>query len=188
MLNKKILLWLLGLLFLAQLAVPAYMIANREMTLAGGKQFKFKAAPVDPYDPFRGRYVSLNFDTGEIPATDNGDYLYGDTVFAVMETDENGYARFTAVSKEKPAAGDYMEVRVANTTGDANKKMIRVRLPFDRYYMDEELAPEAEKEYSERLRENTAEIYVTVRVVSGAAVLERLYIDGTPIEEYLAKK
>ena len=48
---------LLGLVVVAaaQLAVPAWMIAGRELTLREGQVFKFRTRPVDPADAFRGR-------------------------------------------------------------------------------------------------------------------------------------
>ncbi|MBK6341440.1 MAG: GDYXXLXY domain-containing protein [Flavobacteriales bacterium] len=58
--NRKPLLFL-GIA-LAQLAVPAWMIAGRERVLSQGEVFKFKTAPIDPRDPFRGEYVRLDFE------------------------------------------------------------------------------------------------------------------------------
>jgi uncharacterized membrane-anchored protein len=52
-------LMLFAVLSFFQLGMPVWMIANREMTLRDGKQFRFRVAPVDPYDAFRGRFVAL---------------------------------------------------------------------------------------------------------------------------------
>ena len=57
--NNKYIIGLFLCLFAVQIAVPVYMIVNREKTLVLGKQFKFHTVPVDPYDAFRGRYVAL---------------------------------------------------------------------------------------------------------------------------------
>jgi uncharacterized membrane-anchored protein len=46
--NRKIVLTAFILLVLAQLYVPARMIFNRELIITKGKEFKFRAAPVDP--------------------------------------------------------------------------------------------------------------------------------------------
>ena len=74
---------------------------------------------------------------------------------------------------------------------------VRLELPFDRYYMEETLAPEAERAYwdtirRQRRREDDAgppppQTFVTVRVKDGHAVLEELYIDDRPVREYLKR-
>lgn len=60
--NRNLLLALLVVLAAAQLAVPASMIVQRETVLTQGRVYKFKTAPVDPVDAFRGRYVALRFE------------------------------------------------------------------------------------------------------------------------------
>lgn len=57
---------LLVLLCVIQLAVPAFMIVRREHALSMGRAFKFRTAPVDPYDAYRGRYVALNFEAATV--------------------------------------------------------------------------------------------------------------------------
>ena len=56
------------LIVLAQWYVPALMISEHEDVAANGKVLKFKTAPIDPYDAFRGKYIMLNFrdDKGKV--------------------------------------------------------------------------------------------------------------------------
>ena len=49
------------LLVCAQLIVPGSMIWKKDMILVKGKSYKFLTAPIDPYDPFIGKYIVLNF-------------------------------------------------------------------------------------------------------------------------------
>ncbi len=60
--TKKLLLVAFILVALAQLYVPTKMILNRENVLANGTDFKFRTAPIDPNDPFRGKYVNLQYE------------------------------------------------------------------------------------------------------------------------------
>jgi len=46
---------LFGISMLVLLAYPAYMVYEQETVLAKGTLYKFRLAPVDPYDAFRGR-------------------------------------------------------------------------------------------------------------------------------------
>ncbi|HOD52465.1 MAG TPA: hypothetical protein PLM14_17660, partial [Candidatus Hydrogenedentes bacterium] len=57
--------------------------------------------------------------------------------------------------------------------------------PFDRYYMEEAAAPEAERIYRERARNSM--VYVTVRISRGTGVITGLFVDGRPVEEMIRK-
>lgn len=180
--NPTVKLAVFGLVALAQLAAPAWMIGRREWVLEHGTVYKFKTAPVDPYDPFRGRYVWLAVEQNTAPYIGQGPPPYGKDVYAVLEVGEDGFARFSGVDLRPPAAGDYIRAH-----GDyAGEGMILLRVPFDRYYMNERKAPEAELAYREHSTGEQRDAYVTVRVLDGYAVLEQLYISGAPIEEFLA--
>ena len=56
--NKALLFIPIGL---AQLAVPGWMIYKHESVMREGAVYKFRTAPIDPRDPFRGEYVVLDF-------------------------------------------------------------------------------------------------------------------------------
>ena len=76
--NFQHLLILLGvfvLVALMQLFVPANMIWSREKVLNEGKIYKFKTAPIDPNDPFRGKYISLNFEQNAIEVNNADDWM-----------------------------------------------------------------------------------------------------------------
>lgn len=177
---------LFGAVVIVQLAVPTGMVVDRVITLRHGEVFRFRCAPVDPYDAFRGRYVSIDLepDNGPVPA---GVALEsGRTAYAYLETDPDGFARFAQVLPAPSATGPYLRVKVEYV--DPRDRRAYFRIPVDRYYMREDLAPKAEQAYQEISRRRADEAtaaYVTVRVRSGSIVLEELYINGLPIHQYL---
>lgn len=175
---------MLGLLFLLQLAVPAGMIAGREMTLRHGQQFRFRTAPVDPYDPFRGRYVALNLDASRAPHPEGMKLKRNQKVFALLSVDEAGFAFCSDIVAERPSRGDYLTARVTWW----NEGKVNLQLPFDRYYADENLAPEIERAYRAHSRRGKQEAFITVRVRNGRGVLEELYIAELPVGEYLRQQ
>ena len=63
-------------------------------------------------------------------------------------------------------------------------KAVYIKIPFERYYMDESKAKLAEEEYNKSLRDEK-DVYATVRIHNGDAVVDGLYIDGYSIEDYL---
>ena len=168
--SKKYKLYALIAVIAVQLAVPIGMIANKYVILSTGKEFKFKVMPIDPYDPFRGRYVSLYVQLDEISWDDRYTGRYG-----LISTDNEGFAYISQITKDKPNTGEYIK-------SDSPK---RFNIPIDRYYMDEKLAPQAEIITRTASREKEKDAYVTVRVKNGALVVSGLYIDGVSIEDII---
>ncbi len=175
---------LLFALFLVQLAVPASMIAGREMTLRHGRQYRFRTAPVDPYDPFRGRFVALNLEAASAPLPKERKFNYEQQVLVRLAVDEAGFAYCRDIVLEPPAEGAYLTARVQSW----DKERVRLQLPFDRYYAEEELAPEIERAYRAHSQRGKQEVYITVRVRNGKGVLEELYINELPVGEYLRRQ
>lgn len=64
--NKNIIIILFLIVAVAQLFVPLQMIYNQEDIINTGKIVKFQCEPIDPNDPFRGKYITLNFKESEI--------------------------------------------------------------------------------------------------------------------------
>ena len=181
--KTRLLLGLFGLALVAQLAVPAAMILKRERVLAHGQAFRFRTAPVDPYDAFRGRFVALGFDENSVMAPPGHDFARGQTVHVRLAEDADGFATFAEVLRDPPAAAPYLTTKIQYVGGD----LVHLRLPFDRFYMDEDAAPAAERAYRQNSASSNRNAYVQVRIEKGVAVLEDLYVDGTPIREYLAQ-
>ncbi|MFA5941995.1 MAG: GDYXXLXY domain-containing protein [Sinimarinibacterium sp.] len=186
----RILLPALGLVCALQWTLPAFLIHRGQTTLQQGIQYRFRTAPIDPADPFRGRYVQLDFDAARVfPGNLDPELRRGQRVFAPIRVDDQGYAAFGALRQTPPDRGDYLQVEVLWN----NAEELRLRLPFDRYYLDEHLAPEAERLYREsRRRDDPAAeedpqrpAYVSVRVRDGYAVIEELYIDGQAVRTHL---
>ena len=185
MLNKKIILLLFILLALVQLYVPAKMILDREEIIATGQEYRFKTAPVDPYDPFRGRYITLNFQQIRVPVTNLSDWKAGDKVYAVLGTDEEGFAKFTTALKSPPDTDqDYLATQVEYVINGDDKGLL-LRLPFNRYYMEEFKAPAAEQAYRDARRDAEKRGYALVAIKEGKAVLKDVLIEGVPIKEYI---
>ena len=165
-----------------QSAVPLYMIGGREHVLKNGKVYKFKTAPVDPYDPFRGKYVRLGMESNTAPWDGPDAAERGQTVYAVIGVGSNDYAYFSSASLKKPDSGEFIK---AKTRYGGNP--VNLELPFDRYYAEESIAPHMESAYRSNSSRTNQKCHVSVRVLNGQAVLEELYIDDVPIKEYVRK-
>lgn len=182
--RKNTILSLFAVLVVVQLAVPLSMIQKREMTLRNGAQYKFRTAPVDPADAFRGRYVALRLDEQTVWVPEGTAFRHGQKAYAAVSNDVNGFARIGQLAADRPRVGTYVPVTVSYVYGTN----AQIQLPFDRYYMTETKAPQAEAAYWSHSRRTNQTTYVTVRVLNGFAVLEELYIDDLPIKDFLKKE
>ena len=174
------------LVAIAQLAVPVVLIFQRAAILRTGRAYKFRTRPVDPADPFRGRYVQLAFDQNHTPWRSHAELQHGQELFARVADGPDGFAIIQEVQAARPDQGDYLKVRV----NWWQKNEVYFTLPFDRYYLEETKAPKAEQAYREHNRRNpgSADTYAVVRIRAGDAVLADLYVGGQPIQAYFANR
>ena len=170
-----------------QLAVAGGAILRSELALRTGETFRFRIQPVDPVDAFRGRYVAIRMAVDSAPVAEDLSIKPGRWVFIPLEVDGEGYATFGSVALEPPDHGAYLRLRAGGVYADENgrQRLSVTATPFGRFYMDEDLAPEAERAVRSGPRDRR-EASITVRVRRGSAVLEGLFIEGVEIHEWLA--
>ena len=182
--RKNVILSLFAVLVIVQLAVPLSMINQREMTLREGVRYKFRTAPVDPADAFRGRYVALQIEQQNVAVPEGAALASGQKACAVLENDDAGFARIRQLTADRPRGNASIPVTISYLYGTN----AHIQVPFDRYYMSEYRAPQAESAYWSASRRTNQTAHVTVRVLDGFAVLEELYIDDIPIKEFLKRE
>ena len=192
--KSQITLALFAVIAVVQLAVPGNIALQQENTLRYGRQIKLKIEPYDPSQPFMGRYAYLHFPQITVPL---GTWNPGDTgtAYAVIEEDNKGFAVIKKVLKNSPNEGVYVKVKITGcqTEPDQSGQRLYIEYPFDHYYLREDIAPEVDRAMIRR-RPGTPEAnqqieaWVTLRVMGKTAVLEQLWLDGVPVEEYMRGK
>jgi len=180
----KLISWVLfGLLCLAQLGVIVFQITSYERILKEGEVFYFKVLPLDPYDAFRGRYVSLRFENvSKVP-------LVGDNVdnevskgYAILEH-KDARDIVKEVQLTKPSSGNFLEVAIHYINHEKDNQIsANISLPFDRFYMREEIAPKAEKVLRAR---SGVSVNAKLRVLNGKGVIEELMVGETPLSQFV---
>ena len=186
--NKALILISFLLMVGAQWYIPYQMIQDQSTTLATGNMYKFKIAPVDPEDPFRGKFLRLSFQSNEIKVAPEPFWEVGESVYVQFGKDALGFARIVDLTKTEPDGGqiDYIKTTIQNIYGD-DSLTVFVEYPFDRYYINERMAEPLEKILAENLMDSTSLNYATVRIRSGQAVLEEVYIDEVSVPEWYKK-
>lgn len=176
--RRRLLLCLL--LVTVQLAVPASMIGKRQGALNHGEPYKFRIGPVDPYDPFLGRYLELNLEAASYDKWHGEPLHRGQIVYAVLERDRDGFARLRNISMDPPGTRDYIRARVQWQS----ENQVRLRLPLTRYYLEEQAAQHAWRIQRDRRRQPLP-AYILVKVRSGFGVIEEMYIQNQPLLDYM---
>ena len=188
MIKMKILLSVFILVALVQLFVPAKMILDREDILDMGKEYKFKTEPIDPNDPFRGKYITLRYEEDVIEIQNEKDWIRGEIIYVFLTTDNEGFAKIKSVSKENPTDNqDFLKTKVSHVTGNGFNKLT-IDYPFDRYYMEESKAYDAELTYRESQLDTSQIAYALVSIKDGEAVLKDVLINGVSIREIVIKE
>ncbi|MEM8891492.1 MAG: GDYXXLXY domain-containing protein [Bacteroidota bacterium] len=161
---------------------PLQMISGYESVLSEGELHRFQPRPIDPYNPFKGRYVFLQYENPKLEYENGRDvFEYGTSAYISLEKDSAGIAQPKEIFPVPPEEGNYLRVEINYITDNE----VGFHYPFDEYYMNEEMAPKAEaavRDFSEWGKE---EVFVDVRIKEGMAVIEQLYIQDKPIEEFL---
>lgn len=181
-------LFLFLLIALAQLVAPAWMMWRYEQARGSGTEYRFRTAPIDPRDPFRGEHVLLEFEAEAGPFALPAGWTSG-PLYAELGTGSEGYALITGLTADKPD-GDHLPVIAEDWSIRVDDGTVtRVNLPFDRYYMREGHGPRTEELLMEQWNEDEhlepLPTHAVVHVYDGRAVVMDLIIGGRSVEAWM---
>lgn len=201
--NKKTL--IVAVALVAQVAAIGWLIWRYERVVSQGTEVRFACQAYDPYDPLRGRYlrtrVSEDCTNMAFRVCETNRYEFHDKLFARLEPNgTNGLWRVAEVAVEPGTEGLWVrpkgssiEYRLGWSDRGKNEEWddfdkrkkasgLKAVVTFpDQLFVNEKLAPEAEKV----LRKHTGKSAVAVyRVLNGEMVITDLEIDGKPIAQF----
>lgn len=168
---------------LAQWGAPLSQIWAYESTLSQGTLIKLKCAAPDPFDPLRGRFLAVSPTQREVPVPEDLELESDTSAYAAITTGPDGLATLTSLSLTPPVSGDYIRVKVTSKYGG----IAVIAWPFERFYINEKLAPEADVWFAENIRSDK-DIIAEVRVLKGRAVLADLTLEGKSFREILKSR
>lgn len=166
--NKNIYWILFALMILAQIVVPTYMVLSSDKTITEGRIYKFELQAIDPYDPFRGKYIILE---------PKENYLEGYEaectackLYATFTEDADGFAQLASLSRAKPQTDNFIHVESqSNDTVRNNKRGTIIAYPFRKYFLNEKKAKPAEDLIRSMTRDSSVTTYANVAVLNGHA-------------------
>ncbi|MDD3155550.1 MAG: GDYXXLXY domain-containing protein [Victivallaceae bacterium] len=193
---------LLYLVVLAAMAAyPVRKILQFEWPSEMTELFRFKVNLYDPYDPVRGRFVRLSFGRLEFKCDQPTSWDAkinrpgGSVVYAVLDRRKDGTAFVTKLTDTPVPGSAVLKVRCRWRGRDYNPKTKRCSgkwsylydYPFDRFYLNEKLAPEAEKLLRSAKRGTEAELLVRI-YPDGSFCVDDLQIDKRSIRDVLRSR
>lgn len=184
--TKKILIAAFSFMVLSQWCVPFFMIRDTEQVLKNGTAYKFRTVPIDPNDPFRGKYMTLNFLDNSVKVEDIREWHNGQTAYALVGKKDD-YAYVKSIQKYAPLHSEYFKVEIDYTVPDTNSQRVILRFPFNKYFMNESKAPIAEDLYRKRLMDTSTFAYAVVYIRDGISVLSDVKIGDSSLIEMVTK-
>lgn len=173
---------------LVQLFIPTQMILNQESILKNGVAYKFKTQPVDPSDPFKGKYINLNYEK-DVFKTKDSSWQRNEPIFVYLTKDSLGFADIETVSRNvlPKNKNNYVKAKAGWYTSYSQE--LSIKYSFTKYYMEETKAYDAEISVRNRQRDSMPNnTYALVYIKEGEAVLSDVIIDETSIKDFVEKE
>ncbi len=193
---------------IAAFSVPIIQIVKYQAIIDDGKEIKMKLRAFDPYDAFRGRFVNidLNFGSYKLPEPAPHDKIFPQNddkynqrnlpVDILLDKDQDGFAYIKEISfdldKKYPDDAIVMrgimnrwDVEYENKYNFATSNIIALnpRIHIVRFYMNEALAPKAERALNDnKIREKA---YVIIKIKNKIPVIENIYIGDETLADFL---
>ena len=174
------------ILAFVQWVLPGRTIWEKRQVLKKGQLFRFQTEPIDPSDPFKGKYLTLNFAENSFTDTLNRGLHGNEQVYVLLARNSQGFAVIQNISAEKPRSTNaYVRAQVFLVSYEKDSITVHLNYPFDEFYMDEYKAPKAENTYWESNRNKANTTYASVKILNGDAVIENVYINDVPIGQLI---
>lgn len=161
-----------------QVGIIFFIIFFKLLVLAGGEEVLLKIRPVDPRDPFRGDYITFQYDISRIKG--NSFYSlgsqekikYGDKIYIPLAKKGNYWIKDGSVSKDKPNAGIFIKGAIKDIKwGENLPEEIFISYGIEEYFIPENSG----RDVSFSGRDTFAKVVLDK---NGNAVLKSVYVNG----------
>jgi uncharacterized membrane-anchored protein len=173
MLTKKRYILAVGL----QIFILLVMIAMKWYTVSYGTKILLKTTPVDPWDPFRGDYIILNYEVSTINlktvSADSESYKKNETIYVGLKKEGKYWVAKSVAKKQSKVNG--MAVKGKVSYFDPVLRQLNISYGIDTYYVPEKQGKPIEQ--SRKL----LDVEVAVDNMGNSAVL-RIFMDDKEIK------
>ena len=185
---KRLLIIVFIITILAQWFIPVTTIFRKQKVLKDGKTYHFKARPLDPEHPFKGRYLIMSFDEENFRIDSSLKFDYGAKAYALIETGPDNMANLYSLSLNRPEPGtDYLEVEVQYVNYLDDAPIANLKFPFREYYLKESNATKAEAIYFRSASDTNSVTSAVVKIHNGESVLTGIKIGAKDLQNLLSE-
>jgi len=171
----------------AQWVLPLLGVWQHEQVVARGVLVRIRCAAPDPYDPLRGRYLAVRPEETRLPKPAGMPAKSRVPVWATLVANNDGLSRIDSLSLE-PVAGPTVIRLIATWPLQAPEgDTVSVEWPFDRFYLNERFAPDADALVAERFRGGERPV-AELRLLDGRAALTDVLLGGESIREAVTRR
>lgn len=180
--SRKVYLIIFAAVMLTQWAVPGWIILESESVLSNGEEYHFQTQPVDPTDPFRGKYITLHFEENSINVPAGQELSKGDKVYVALDRNEEGYAILKGLYRNASEVdGIAMQAIVEYVSPGDSVENVLLQNSFEKFFLEESKASDAERVYWENSRDEKNKPYAVVMVHDGVPILKDVRIGDKSI-------
>ena len=158
-----------------QTAILFFIVLFNLLILSGDEEVFLKIRPADPRDPFRGDYITFQYDISRIKGSffDSSEKIkYGDKIYIPLLKRKNYHVAANRISKNKPDTGMFIK----GTVNDIRQKGDSLDEVFVSYGIEEYFIPENSGRNVNFNGQNTFAKVVLDK--NGNAVLKNVYVNG----------
>lgn len=165
-------------------AILLLLIIIFGLNISSGQKVYLRVEPVDPIDPLRGRYVTVQYQELSRLAVYNyssasQEFRVGDQVYVMLNNYgdywSKSYSFDQAVTKTKPSQGTFIRGTVTSVVQSDDVYSEPTQLTIS-YGIEQYFIPETADGNLPFDRDIIAEVYIDS---NGKAALRRLFVDGT---------
>ena len=171
----------------AQWLVPLAGVWRHERVVSRGMPMRIECVAPDPYDPLRGRYLAVRPEQEIVPSPAGMPEEGSVPVWATLVAGADGLARIESLSLEPVTGPHVIRLTARRRPWDRDAEDTRLEWPFDRFYVNERLAPDADELVAGRLRAGGRPV-AEIRLLDGRAVLVDVLLDGASIREVVRRR
>lgn len=165
----------LGILLIIQLSFPLFFIYQKERIHEVGHEYQFAIEPVDPYDFFQGKYVSLNVSPIIYQQKNGEKFRTKDVVYAQFQQHKNNIEIIEISTKRTKNS---LKLIVSK---NLPRRQLLFRLPFKRFYTEETKAREIEQKIAQMQDTSDTKAFVHVKIYKGDFVITDISRMGTSL-------
>lgn len=177
--NKKW--WFFAAAILAQFIVMFIWTVRSNDTIQEGTLYKFRLEGYDPHDLFRGEYLRIQFKEDKVQVSTEETFPKGEPAYVTFENDVEGFAHPIALSKKVSESSLKVCVMTGEFLPDSTRKLLRIYYPFNKFWMNQEDCPIAERIINRALN-NNQDVYALVYIKDGEGALTDIEVDGVDIK------